>query len=189
MIRAARLCWHHRLKVRGPSSIVFAGGVNVLVGPNGSGKSTVLRALVSCQSCRKEVSRNATVRYFDAETMNPHIRAGPPGTMANMALKTRAVFSSHGQILRAALAALPIRTGDVLLIDEPEAAQDLGGVEEIRKAFAAVCAKGGQVIAASHHPIIWQDANVIELVPGHETEVRQGLCRALCASRDEPTPA
>lgn len=186
MIRRIHLCFNHAVKVQGLSEFLFSPGVNILVGPNGSGKSTVLRALYSCTSCKKETSKPSSVHYFDTETMNPHTRTGAPGNMTNMLLKTRGRFSSHGQILKAALVSLPICSGDVLLIDEPEAAQDFSGVEDIRKDFETICAKRGQVIAASHHPAIWREANIIELVPGYVEEVIHDFSVAVCSFRVPP---
>ena len=186
MIKRIHLCFNHAVKVQGPAEFLFSPGVNVLMGPNGSGKSTVLRALHTCTSCKKEMSKQSSVHYFDTETMNPHTRTGAPGNMTNMLLKTRGRFSSHGEILKAALGSLPIRSGDVLLIDEPEAAQDFSGVEEIRKGFETICTKKGQVIAASHHPVIWQEANIIELVPGYAEVVRHGFSSATSSFRVPP---
>ena len=182
MIRLLHLCFKHAVKVQGPSEFLFSPGVNVLVGPNGSGKTTVLRAVHACTSCKKEMSASSSLHFFDAETMNPHNRTEEaPGDMIARLLKIRGQFSSHGQILKAALGSLPIRSGEVLLIDEPEAGQDFSGVEQIRKGFEAICAKKGQVIAASHHPAIWREANIIELVPGYADKVLRRFSLALRA--------
>jgi predicted ATPase len=93
-----------------------------------------------------------------------------------MLLKTRGVFSSHGEILRAALFSLPVRKGAVLLVDEPEAGQDLDGLMLIRKGFDRIVAAGGQVLVATHHPLVWRDAHVIEPVPGHLDRLRRAFC-------------
>jgi predicted ATPase len=171
--------------VKGRPELEFTPGLNVLVGPNGSGKSTVLRALHACEQCQKEVSGQSNIHYFNSETMNPHARDDPPGDMRNMILKIRGVFSSHGEIMKVALTTLPVREGDSLLIDEPEAGQDMDGWKQIRKGLNAICSKGGQVILASHHPFFLQDANIIELVPGYAKKIRREFCRAPAGSTYE----
>jgi len=176
MIAQIELCLKHRLKVKGSATLRFQPGVNVLIGPNGSGKSTVLRALHSCRECRIENPDGAPMLYFNPETMNPHHPDFYPSDVREMILKTRGIFSSHGEILRAALFSLPIREGSVFLVDEPEAGQDLKGVERIREGFDKICASGGQVIVATHHPLIIRDATIIELVPGYTSLIRQTLC-------------
>ena len=178
MIEAVRLCYSHAAKVKGSAALQFKPGLNILVGPNGSGKSTVLRALNSCGECRKEES--GTKLYFNSETMNPHATEAAPGGMREMILKVRGVFSSHGEIMKAALASLPIHKGDTLLVDEPEAGQDLEGIQTIRKGFDLLCKQGCQVIAATHHPLLLADANIIELVPGYVQKVQTIFCRAVC---------
>lgn len=180
MIFRVRLCYSHAMKVKCASEIGFAPGLNVLMGPNGSGKSTVLRALYECDQCRIEKNGVSGVQYFNAETMNPHAPNGPPGDMRNMILRTRAIFSSHGEIMKSALTSLPLRRGETLLVDEPESGQDAGSVQRIRQGLDSICRKGGQVIAATHHPFLLQDANIIELVPGYAEELRETYCKSVC---------
>jgi len=180
MILRIQLCYLHAVKVKGRSEIGFVSGFNVLIGPNGSGKSTVLRALYECDQCRIERSGTSGVRYFNAETMNPHAPSGPPGDMRNMILRTRGIFSSHGEIMKDALTTLPLGKGETVLLDEPESGQDAGSVQRIRQGFDAICRKGGQVIAATHHPFLLRDANIIELVPKYAEELRAMYCRSLC---------
>jgi ABC-type transport system involved in cytochrome c biogenesis ATPase subunit len=93
-----------------------------------------------------------------------------------MVLKTRGLFSSHGEILRAALFSLPIQNGAVFLVDEPETGQDLEGIKRIRKGFERIVASGGQIIAASHHPLMMQKAHVIELVPEYTEQLQNAFC-------------
>jgi len=182
MIEQIELCFAHRLKVKGSATLRFQPGVNVLAGPNGSGKSTLLRALRFCKECRKEESDGTETFYFDSETMNPHHPDNPPQDIRDMILRTQGIFSSHGEIMKATLTSLPIRKGAVLLADEPESGQDLAGVQRIRVGFDLLCAQGGQVITASHHPLIMQNAHLIELVPGYAETVRRNLCRNVCES-------
>ncbi|WP_160300598.1 ABC transporter ATP-binding protein [Kiritimatiella glycovorans] len=179
-----RLCFAHSLQVKGARTIEFSGGMNVVAGPNGSGKSTLLRALNTCERCEIRRAGGAPVRYFSAETMNPHHPTGPAGDMQEMILRVRGVFTSHGEIMRSALAAVPLREGETLLVDEPEAGQDLEGVKRIREAFDVLCARGGQVIAATHHPVLMEGVKVIELVPGYVGRMRAECRRWLGEDAD-----
>lgn len=183
MITKIEPCLKHRLKVKGAPSIRFRPGVNVLVGPNGSGKSTLLRALHSCTECRKEETDGTETCYFDSETMNPHRPDNPPRNIRDMILRARGTFSSHGEIMKDTLTSLPIRKGAVLLVDEPESGQDLAGVQRIREGLDLLCDQGGQVITASHHPVIMQNAHLIELVPGYAETVRRNLCQSVCENQ------
>ena len=176
MIAQIELCLKHRLKVKGSATLRFQPGVNVLVGPNGSGKSTILRALHTCCECHIENPDSAPTLYFNPETMNPHHPDYYPSDVREMILKTRGIFSSHGEILRAALFSLPIREGAVFLVDEPETGQDIAGVERIREGFDKIVASGGQIIAATHHPLILRNVTVIELVSGYKNLIHQTLC-------------
>ena len=182
MIAQIDLCLKHRLKVKRKGTFRFQPGVNVLIGPNGSGKSTVLRALHSCGECRIENPSGAPMLYFNPETMNPHRPDYYPSDIREMILKTRGIFSSHGEILRAALFSLPIRKGAVFLVDEPESGQDLAGLERIREGFDKIVARGGQVVTASHHPLLMQNAHLIELVPNYAEHLRAKFCATLCGN-------
>ncbi len=74
------------------------------------------------------------------------------------------MFSSHGETLRDVLRYMPIKPGDCLLLDEPEAGQDLEWILKIRKGLDFLAAKKKcQIIVASHHFAFWKGANVIEL--------------------------
>jgi predicted ATPase len=183
MITQIKLCFSHGLKVKGSHLIKFYPDVNVIVGPNGSGKSTLLRALHFCKECRKEETNSAGTCYFDSETMNPHRPDNPPRDIRDMILRARGIFSSHGEIMKDTLTSLPIRKYDVLLVDEPESGQDLAGVQRIHEGFDLLCSEGGQVITASHHPLIMQNAHLIELVPGYAETVRSILCQSVCENQ------
>jgi len=176
MIAQIDLCLKHRLKAKCPPTLRFQPGVNMLVGPNGSGKSTLLRAISECTECRVESPDGAPTLYFNPESMNPHHPDYYPVDVREMVLKTRGVFSSHGEILRAALFSLPIRKGTVFLVDEPETGQDIEGVERIRKGFDRIVASGGQVIAATHHPFMMRNTNLVELVPDYAKHLRIAYC-------------
>ena len=177
MIARIELCLKHRLKVKGSATLRFQPGVNVLIGPNGSGKSTVLRAISGCNECRAENPDSTPTLYFNPETMNPHHPDYYSSDVREMLLKTRGIFSSHGEILRAALFSLPVREGSVFLVDEPKTGQDIEGVERIRKGFDRIVASGGQIIAAIHHPFIMRGVNLIERVPGYTEYLYNAFCQ------------
>jgi predicted ATPase len=176
MIAKIDLCLKHRLKVKRVSTLCFKPGINILIGPNGSGKSTILRAISSCTECQVDSLNDAQTLYFNPESMNPHHPDYYPKDIREMVLKTRGLFSSHGEILRAALFSLPIQNGAVFLVDEPETGQDLEGIKRIRKGFERIVASGGQIIAASHHPLMMQKAHVIELVPEYTEQLQNAFC-------------
>jgi predicted ATPase len=121
--------------------------------------------------------------YFNPETMNPHHPDYYPSDVREMILKTRGIFSSHGEILRAALFSLPVREGSVFLVDEPETGQDIKGVERIREGFDKIVASGGQVIVATHHPFLMQNTHLIELVPNYAEHLRAKFCTTLCGNQ------
>ena len=176
MIEKIQLCLKHRLKVKGGQLVRFQPGVNVLIGPNGSGKSTLLRALSTCEECQISPTTTPPTLYFNPETMNPHHPDFYPSDLREMILQSRGVFSSHGEILRAALFSLPLRKGMIFLVDEPETGQDIHGVRRTREGFDRIIVAGGQVIAASHHPLILQNAHIIELVPHYADAIQQAFC-------------
>jgi predicted ATPase len=174
MIRRIELCFNHALKIQGSKTIEFSPGINLLAGPNGSGKSTLLRALYKCPECRIEKDEDSEIIYYDAEMMNPHRPEGPPGDLRTLILRARGVFSSHGEIMKTTLSSLPVSSGSILLIDEPETGQDLAGVLRIQKGFDVLRRKKVQVIVASHHPLLLQHGQLIELKNRYtETLLRQ----------------
>jgi energy-coupling factor transporter ATP-binding protein EcfA2 len=143
------------------------------------GISTVLRALHTCEECRKSVASDVEIHYFNAESMNPHQMTGPVGSSLNMLLRVRGLFSSHGEIMKAALVSLPMKEGDVLLVDEPETGQDFAGIRKIRAGFENLARRKVQVIAATHHPGLFADATMIELEAGYVARMKKEMCRML----------
>lgn len=181
MIRTVQLQlkWRRRVQRRGP--ITFAPGLNTLVGPNGSGKSTVIRALVAAEAGDGEVEFEGSSdrRLFDTETMNPRVDRSAVGTREAMTLRIRGRFSSHGQMLRQALANLAVSPGATILLDEPEAGQDFDTVRQIKRLVEGACERGYQVIAASHHPVFWHDTNLVEMQSGYVDEVSRQMVALL----------
>ncbi len=176
MIAAAELQFKWQRRVRRKSPLQFAPGMNTLAGPNGSGKSTIIKALLDGGDCRLQFEGSNAVRLFDTERMNPRVLSTPAATPAEMALRLRGSFSSHGQIIRQALAALPAGPrGMTLLVDEPEAGQDFAAVQRIKALVDAACAEGYQFIVASHHPVFWFGTHLIEMDPGYTHRVLAAL--------------
>lgn len=176
MIVSAELRFKWQRRVRRKSPLRFVSGLNTLAGPNGSGKSTIIQALLDGGDCRLQVEGSSEVRLFDTERMNPRVLATPAATPAEMALRLRGRFSSHGQIIRQALAALPPGPrGMTLLVDEPEAGQDFAAVQRIKTLIDTACAQGHQFIVASHHPVFWFDTHLIEMEPGYTHRVLAAL--------------
>jgi predicted ATPase len=184
MIRQIQLCLNHSLKIKGAGTIDFAPGVNLVTGPNGSGKSMLLKALHSCRECRIDKTDDAETLYYDTEMMNPHRPEGPPGDLRTLILRARGGFSSHGEIMKTALASLPLRAGEVFLIDEPETGQDLTGVLHLKKGFAILHRQNVQVIAASHHPLLMQHGHLIELKKGYAASLLRQYRRRLCHQKE-----
>lgn len=167
MLSCLEMCFNHARRVSVKTPLLFRPGLNVIVGPNGSGKSTILKAIYSCNECKSTMAGDTHFHYFNSETMNPRTDENPARNMTNMALRIRSLFSSHGEIMKKALTALPVQRDDCLLLDEPETGQDLDGILKIRVGLNTLCAEGGQVVLASHHPVFWRDCNVIELEKGY----------------------
>ena len=181
MIRSVRLQLKWRRRVQRRDALSFAPGLNTLAGPNGSGKSTVIRALLTAEVDGDEVAFEGSSdrRLFDTETMNPRVDRSAVGTVEAMALRIRGRFSSHGQMLRQALASLAVSPGATILLDEPEAGQDFDTVRRIKRLVEGACERGYQVIAASHHPVFWQGTHLVEMQPGYVEEVSRALVALL----------
>jgi len=145
--------------------------MNAIVGPNGSGKTTILRAIASCDSCRKEIDTPAVFRLFEAVKRDPQRGRPEDHNMENTILEIRAMFSSHGQSMKDALSVFRCDPGDTLLFDEPETAQDIESIVKLRDVLDTFCANGAQVIVVSHHPIFWENARLIELVDGYADKI------------------
>jgi len=155
-----------------------------VIGPNGSGKSMLLKTLHGCPECRIDSTDDAETLYYDTEMMNPHRPEGPPGDLRTLILRTRAGFSSHGEILKAAIGSLPIRINDTLLIDEPETGQDLAGVLRLQKGFETLTKQKVQVIAATHHPLLLLNGHLIELKKGYAATLLRQFRRRICNQKE-----
>ena len=179
MLREITFCANHARRIDAPRTMKFLPGMNTIIGPNGTGKSTVLRAIKACPDCRKITDTETSFTLFETELMNPRTGDGKSTGILEMILHSRARFSSHGEALRSALSTVGCSSGECLLIDEPESGQDLDGVERIHKVLTGFCREGCQIIVASHHPIFWDHANLIELRPGYARKVIKDYQSAL----------
>jgi len=167
MIKSIKLCLKHEGRVGGKKKIAFKAGLNVVVGPNGSGKSSLLEAIHDCSDCSRQNSGTKRCHYFNSETMNPHRNDKYFRGIHGSIIKVRAMFSSHGETMRDVLRFIPIKPGDCFLLDEPESGHDLRWIIKIREALDMLTKKKCQIIVASHHPVFWKDAHIVELKRGY----------------------
>ncbi len=175
MIQSIQLCLKHKRRIDFKKKMIFSPGFNTVIGPNGSGKSSLLRAIDACRACRRQEETKTRYHYFNSETMNPHRDArffkGIEGSM----VKVRAMFSSHGETMRDVLRCIKVEPGDCFLCDEPEAGHDLNWIIRIRKGLDQLVKRKCQIIAASHHPVFWNKANVIELQHNYSKNTREKI--------------
>lgn len=180
MLRSVCLCMNHNRRIKRYRRLAFAPGLNLLIGPNGTGKSTILDAIARCPHCRRREDGPTEYVFFDTESMNPRVASGPAGTCTNMLLRSRALFSSHGEILQDAFRALPVTPRTCLLLDEPESGQDFEHVLALRSAMDRAISRGAQVICATHQVLFWERAHFIELRRGYRQRITKAVCRTKC---------
>ncbi len=136
----------------------FPAGITLLVGDQGCGKSTLLEVLNKSQKTdllKVEMTSDEIVNtvYFDFEKMNPRMQQGfsrKISTMAQVAMR----FSSHGQTGNAILGSLPEDSDAVIMLDEPDCALSPRSCWKLLGTLKASAAKGNQIIAAVHNPIL-----------------------------------
>jgi ABC-type Mn2+/Zn2+ transport system ATPase subunit len=87
--------------------------------------------------------------------------------------------------MKDALSTFDFQPGDCLLFDEPERGQDFESVMKIRHFLDDAVEKDCQVIVASHHPVFWNAATVIELVDGYADKVLRTMCSISCRAPDD----
>lgn len=167
------LCFRHRLKVSYKGCINFKRGeLNTIIGNNGSGKSVLLRSIHECNDC---VNTIGDTHYFNSETMNPHKDEFHATDLRGLILKSRGVFSSHGEILRSSILSLHIPKGSTLLVDEPEMGQDLYGIQLLINGFDILLKNGCTIILATHHPLFIRGSYILELVDGYSDYISDTL--------------
>ena len=153
----------------------FKPGVNLLVGPNGSGKSSIIDAIVCKQFEREkdkiEIKTTCEFNYmkFDFEKDNLRTRR----TVESMG-QILSFWKSHGETVKALLGELQSNIS-VFLLDEPEQALDIDGIEYLLECLHKT--KSPQVIIATHSPvlILCPDFHIIELVKGYRERVRKNI--------------
>ena len=170
MISSIKICVNHSRFIDGRKQALFKPGFNVIAGPNGSGKSSLLEAIHNCPDCVKIQADDQQYCYFNSETMNPHRSQEQFKGHDGAIIKIRAMFSSHGETMRDVLHFMNFKPGYCLLFDEPESGHDLRWIIKIRKGLDKIVKIGCQVIAASHHPVFFHDANIIELKKDYVNE-------------------
>ena len=151
--------------------VSFQPGVNLLIGPNGSGKSTICSSLAKNPK-HPDVAFDVTpgkFRFFDFERDNPRVKSY---VESDIDIYVR--MMSHGEVIKELLKTLTQKgvQDEAVIIDEPEAAVDVDGIEQLIKSLRASPAH--QVIVATHCPfLIWQsDFNIVELVDGYREHVK-----------------
>ena len=167
----------------GTPEVHFSPGVNLLVGPNGSGKSTIIRVIRDADweertgsEVHRDGDRGVEWVAFDGEQDNPRFKRG------SGPLQFVDHVGSHGQVQRRVFQFLDerLKPGMLVLMDEPEAALDIDGVNFLRSIIAK--RRDLQWIIATHHPMLWKipSARLVELHPGHVQRVmtlwRQVIC-------------
>lgn len=171
MIASISLCFNHKRMVSRRTRFSFISGFNAVVGPNGSGKSTLLRAVYKCRECKRHEDAKTRYQYFDGERMNPHRAYKYFKGLRGTVIRTRALFSSHGETMRDVLGSYNPQPGDCFILDEPETGHDLEWIMKIRKGLDGLVKEGCQVIVASHHPVFWKNSRVIELKRNYQRAV------------------
>lgn len=180
MLSELHLCMNHGRRVKRYKTLRFKAGLNLLIGPNGIGKSTILKSIMECPDCGKVTDGSTEYVFLDTDTMNPHHTQKPAGTYTNMVLRSRALFSSHGEILQDVFRTLRITPNTCLLLDEPEAGQDFDHLLVLRASIDRAVAIGAQVICSTHQVLLWERAHVIELRRGYRDRVTREFCRIKC---------
>jgi predicted ATPase len=169
MIRTITFCVNHWTKIEmmdggRHNQLHFAPGYNALVGPNGAGKTSVLEAIADCSLCKKDQSQRHEAKFITSESLNP-LTGVKLNTREEMILAIRALFSSHGEVVRQTLEHQRYAGEDCILIDTPETGQDIEQSQVIHDRLKQVCDKHGvQLIVATHSPVFLRNADkIVEL--------------------------
>lgn len=167
-------------KKKEPVTFRFEPGVNLLVGPNGSGKSTILSALrVPISGAKYETTGNIKTWFLDFEKSNPRMKSSFANS-TNIRLDIACRYRSHGEVVQALLTTIsdPEMKGCLALVDEPDMALDLQGIQKLQKALTNCQAP--QMIVSCHSPFLMfcGKFHVVEMRPGYLDKLRKALKRA-----------
>lgn len=178
--------WVKRL--HGRTSVKFKPGTNILIGPNGSGKSTILTVINQKRSFTKEKEIEIKLKnqqrfefyYFDFEKQNPR-SASKLFEDGGGYFQLASHFLSHGETvkhLHEFLLDSKVK-GCLTLLDEPEQALDLDGVDVLMSYLQKT--EATQVIIATHAMslILNPEYNVIELEENYCKKVYTHAERAI----------
>lgn len=193
MLRATDLCVARgdRLVHQGLNLEVQPGQILHLHGPNGAGKTSVLEVLaglrppVSGQVDAPEAGRIHWIGHQTGSSLGLNALEnlgfwcglhGVPGSGIEPALKSLGMFRlryrplrqlSAGQRRRVALARLLVHERPLWLLDEPLAALDQSGIEQLQALLAAHAAAGGAVVLSSHQGLSAElsGLRILELSP------------------------
>jgi len=161
MIDRIEFCDKHNSLIKYPGkTLTFASGYNCITGGTGSGKTLLLEAIKSCKDCTVVSQVRGKIYHYSTEQHDIRqlslvrlSRAAPHSTFEKGKALTEL---SHGEanslLFGASLKVLALKSGDTLLVDEPEAGLGLTEAVMIAEAFNSLNSKNIQVIVASHHP-------------------------------------
>jgi len=145
--------------------IDFRPGITLLVGDQGSGKSTILSLLSPLHEKSNDSLRTfkcdnrVQVFSFDTEKDNPRIK----GRIENK-FQIAAVWSSHGETMRAIHSKIDTEKDVLFMIDEPEAGLSLRSQYELIEKIKKSIENGCQLILATHSLILMQEfGNIFDL--------------------------
>lgn len=135
-------------------------------------KSSV-RTLREC-GVELKIDGPGRVNFLDFEDRNPRTMSHFVNGLEMFQIMSK--FKSHGQVVRVMLNAFSEEgvKDTALLIDEPDQALDLDGIETLRSALEKSPAQ--QILVSVHHPaIVLGEFHVIELVSGYKDKIRESV--------------
>ena len=161
-----------RLLFEGVELTLAPGGAAVITGPNGVGKSSLMRLAAGLlRASAGEVRRGGAAALADESlALDTRLTLGRAldfwarldGVDATAGLEAMGIahlaavpvrMLSTGQRKRATLARVVASGAPLWLLDEPANGLDVEGQERLAAAMSAHRARGGAVLAATHHPI------------------------------------
>ena len=147
--------------------IEFKPGITLLAGDQGSGKSTILFLL--CPSNEKLVKnvrdfkcdRKVQVFSIDTEKDNPRTKSHFSG---NMQFQLGAMWSSHGETIRAIYNGMEKKKNVLFMIDEPESGLSIRSQFELVEKIKKCLENGCQLVLSTHSMILMREfGNIFDL--------------------------